>query len=327
MKKLAAGVLVTFVLFSFIPSGFAHDGWSQTNTPIIEPGEVSYVELLFGNHSNDHASYRIDGTWNAEDTDVMVTTPGGERVDISDTLFYTGEVAEDDEDKLGVNNYYVGSFSTTEPGLYTISAERDSIFSYGDSASRTLRSAKSFVAVSEIPLVSAAEEFEGYDEQVTPDRAELIPLFNPAAITPGEDVSVQLLQEGEPLADSDVSLIRRSTSEAESFTTNDEGMITFTSGPADYYLLRAMPSTDEGIEAEAYDSVNYEATMTFAVQNGDGLRLDELGTLVTERGLADIEAVAEPTTEVADLFSNPFFYASIVLGLGFIGTLMAFLRK
>jgi hypothetical protein len=118
----------------------AHDGWSQTNTPIVGMGEVSYVELLLGNHSNHHASYRIEGKWSTQTSKVYVTTPSGQKADISDTLFYTGEEKETEDP--GKNNYYVASFSSSKPGAYIISAEGDSVFKNGDNASRTLRSAK-----------------------------------------------------------------------------------------------------------------------------------------------------------------------------------------
>jgi hypothetical protein len=161
----------------------------------------------------------------------------------------------------------VASFSASSPGAYIISVEGDSIFKHGGVASRTLRSAKSFVAVSDIPVLDRVKDLRGFSKAVTTDRAELVPEFNPAAVTPNEQVSVQLLLKGQPLADTEVSLIRRSNSEAQTFTTDAQGRITFKTGPADYYLLRAKPATDEKKEGE-YDQVNYEATMTFIVQNG-----------------------------------------------------------
>ncbi|USG63941.1 DUF4198 domain-containing protein [Brevibacillus ruminantium] len=243
----------------------AHDGWSQTNMPIISSGEVSYVELLLGNHSNNHASYRIDGTWSKDTTKVYVTQPSGSKADISATLFYTGE--EKDVTDPGKNNYYVASFSSSAPGAYIISVEGDSIFKNGDVASRTLRSAKSFVAISDIPTMQRVKDLQGFSQPVSADRAELVPLFNPAAVTPDQEVKVQLLLKGKPLKDTEISVIRRSNSDAANYKTDANGVITFTTGAADYYLLRAKPATDEKLAGE-YDATNYEATMTFTVQNG-----------------------------------------------------------
>ncbi|QQE73176.1 DUF4198 domain-containing protein [Brevibacillus composti] len=243
----------------------AHDGWSQTHSPIIAAGEVSYVELLLGNHSNHHASYRIEGRWSTDTTKVYVISPNGSKADITATLFYTGE--EQEVAEPGKNNYFVASFSSSQPGAYIVSAEGDSIFKQGETASRTLRSAKSFVAVSDIPMLQRVAGLKGFSQPVSTDRAELIPQFNPAAVTPGQEVSVQLLLKGQPLKDTEISVIRRSTSDAAVYKTDEQGRITFTTGPADYYLLRAKPKTDEKAAGQ-YDTTNYEATMTFTVQNG-----------------------------------------------------------
>lgn len=265
MKKFSTLLLTASLALGLALPTFAHDGWSQTYAPIIASGEVSYIELLYGNHSNEHKSYRIEGSWSPDTTKVFVTTPAGKKNDISPTLFYTGEVGE--KEQTGQNNAYLASFSASTPGAYIISVEGDSIFKGADTASRTLRSAKSFVAVSDIPTVEQAKTITGFDRQVSTDRAELVPHFNPAAITPNQQVSVQLLLKGKPLAKTEISLIRRSTSDATVLTTDANGMISFTTGAADYYLLRAKPATAEK-EAGKYDTTNYEATMTFTVQNG-----------------------------------------------------------
>jgi uncharacterized GH25 family protein len=264
-KKIAAAALAAVLTLGLSASALAHDGWSQTNAPIIAQGEVSYVDLLFGNHSNGHKSYRIAGQWSTDTSKVYVTAPAGRKVDITSTRFYTGEAATETEP--AVNNGFVASFSASSPGAYIISAEGDSIFKHGGVAIRTLRSAKSFVAVSDIPVLDRVKDLKGFSKAVTADRAELVPEFNPAAVTPNEQVSVRLLLKGQPLAATEVSLIRRSSAEAQTFTTDSQGRITFKTGPADYYLLRAKPATDEKKEGE-YDRVNYEATMTFIVQNG-----------------------------------------------------------
>ncbi|MFY0546260.1 DUF4198 domain-containing protein [Brevibacillus sp. H7] len=265
MKKMSSLLAAMALTFTLAMPVLAHDGWSQTNTPIVAPGEVSYVELLLGNHSNHHGSYRIEGKWSTQTSKVFVSAPNGSKTDISATLFYTGEEKEVAEP--GKNNYYVASFSSSSPGAYIVSVEGDSIFKHGDVASRTLRSAKSFVAVSDIPTVERVKYLKWFSKQVSPDRAEMVPLFNPAAATPGQDVSVQLLLKGKPLADTEITIVRRSTSESQVLKTDGNGIISFQTGPADYYLLRAKPTTDEKVAGQ-YDTTNYEATMTFTVQNG-----------------------------------------------------------
>lgn len=263
-KKIAGAALAAVLTLGAAIPAFAHDGWSQTNSPIVAPGQVSYVELMLGNHSNEHKSYRIAGQWSLDTSKVYVTTPAGAKSDITSTRFYAGEAATETEP--AVNNYFVASFKSNSPGAYIISVEGDSIFKHGGVGSRTLRSAKSFVAVSDIPVAERVRALQGFSRQVSPDRAELIPQFNPASVTPGVQVSIQLLLKGKPLADTPVDVIRRSNSKAVELVTNEEGKVSFTTTAADYYLVRAKPGTAEAKEGE-YEKTSYEATMTFIVQN------------------------------------------------------------
>jgi uncharacterized GH25 family protein len=262
-KKIAGAALAAVMTLGAAVPVFAHDGWAQTNTPIVAQGQVSYVELMYGNHSNEHKSYRIEGQWSTDTSKVYVTTPAGVKADITSTRFYTGEPST--ETTPAKNNYLVASFKSNVAGAYIVSTEGDSVFK-GETSSRTLRSAKTFVAVGDIPVLDRVKALTGFSRQVSPDRAELVPLFNPAAITTGEQVSIQLLLKGKPLADTAVDVIRRSNSEATELTTDANGIVKLAAGAADYYLVRSKPSTTEAKEGE-YDVTNYEATMTFTVQN------------------------------------------------------------
>jgi len=39
----------------------AHDAWVQTNTNLVRAGDVVHVDLLLGNHGNDHRDFRLAG--------------------------------------------------------------------------------------------------------------------------------------------------------------------------------------------------------------------------------------------------------------------------
>ncbi len=272
-RKFLLMSIAALIAIGASSSALAHDGWSQTNAPIVAQGETTYIDLLFGNHSNEHRSYRIDGQWSTNTSKVFVMNPAGVKKDITSTRFYTGEPATPTAPAR--NNGFIASFSAASPGAYIISVEADSIFKSATSSSRTFRSAKSFVAVSDIPLLERVSALRGFSKAVSPDRAELIPLFNPAAVKPNQTVGIQLLMKGQPLANTKVSVIRRSdNTNIQDVTTDALGKVTFMTGPADYYLVRAKPSTNESKEGE-YSVTNYEATMTFTVQNGSAALVNE----------------------------------------------------
>ncbi|WP_373231479.1 DUF4198 domain-containing protein [Cohnella sp.] len=261
MRKMTFLAAILFLISCPLVFAAPHNGWSQTNVPILETGQQSYVDLFFGNHSDNHTSYRIDRKWELKDSKVEVLNPAGEIIDITNQFYYMGELEEVDQERIGVNNYYTGSFRTTANGAYIIAAEGN--FTYGDQTQPTLRSAKSFVGASKIPTFKEARKITGFDRHITPDRAELVPLFNPSALKPGEKVTAQLLLMGRPVPDIEVAVIRRSDSSDLLMRTDREGKVTWTAEKPDYYLVRAE------IEAQKHNLNNYdyEATMTYIVQH------------------------------------------------------------
>ena len=276
-RGMQLGGIAGFVLMS-VPVAGAHDGWTQTNAPIVARGETVYVDLLFGNHSNEHQSYRIDGQWSVDTSKVFVTNAAGKKTDITASRFYTGEPAT--AEVPAKNNGFIASFVSQSLGMMVVTAEGDSVYKGSKSASRTFRSAKSFVAVSDVPLLQRVASLTRFQQTVTPDRAELVPLFNPVATKPFQEVQLVATFKGKPLANAEVSVIRRgNNTQPIKKKTDEQGKISFTTGPADYYLVRLKTTTQEQKSGE-YDTTNYEATMTFVVQKGTATIPDVRTTLL-----------------------------------------------
>ncbi|MBU6145450.1 MAG: DUF4198 domain-containing protein [Paenibacillaceae bacterium] len=246
----------------------AHDGWIQANTPITARGETVYVDMLFGNHTQEHRSYRIDGQWPS--ASIFVTDARGLKTDITATRFYTGEPAT--ESAPVRNNGFVASFRTSLLGISIVNAEGDSVYKGTTSTTRTLRSAKAFVAVSDIPVRERVAQLKQFSRVVTPDRLELIPISSPVAIQPGQTLTVQLVRQGMPVANTPVSLIRRSiNNDPITKNTDESGKVSFVVGSADYYLLRAKIertlAAPIAIGEHIVQKETHEATMTVIVQN------------------------------------------------------------
>lgn len=265
MLRRLTGLLAAAVLLARLSgAALAHDGWVQSYAPVVLTGEMAYVDLQFGNHSNEHGSYRIAGKWPVGHTQVFVTGPMGDRHDITATLFDTGEAV--DTSPAGPKGFYTAAFAAGGAGIYVVSVQSDSLFTYPDGkTSRTLRSAKSFVAAANLPVPEQVSALQGFDRAVSEDRAELIPLRNPAALLQGAAVPVKLLVEGKPSANQEVTVVRRSTGDVERLKTDDTGQVQFTPVAADYYLLRAkVDATAPG----AANTTAHEATLTLIVQRG-----------------------------------------------------------
>ncbi|QIA26482.1 DUF4198 domain-containing protein [Thermaerobacter sp. PB12/4term] len=253
----------TLVLTTAVPAT-AHDRWVQPYSPVVTSGQVAYFDIMLGNHSNEHRSYRLAGKPGREGLDVLVIGPDGQRTSLNDTLFDTGEA--DDTPPAGPKGYLCGSFVPQSEGTYIVAATADAVLQHGDEPPfRSLSLAKTVVmAASSLP--ATASNVEGYDRPVADDRLEIVPKVNPAALFPGEEVRLQILLKGEPLSGQKVAVIRRSTSEFKEYETDSQGMIRFPAGEPDYYLVRLEYDSPQEKQTGQYEKTTYEATFTYAVQ-------------------------------------------------------------
>jgi uncharacterized GH25 family protein len=49
------------LLLSLCSLALAHDTWIQTNTNLVRVGDAVSVDLMLGNHGNDHRDFKIAG--------------------------------------------------------------------------------------------------------------------------------------------------------------------------------------------------------------------------------------------------------------------------
>lgn len=71
---------LALALFLLPAGAFAHDTWVQTNTPIVRTGDAVHLDLLLGNHGNDHRDFKIAGKLAAESVGTFeVVAPDGKR--------------------------------------------------------------------------------------------------------------------------------------------------------------------------------------------------------------------------------------------------------
>ncbi|HEY8450264.1 MAG TPA: DUF4198 domain-containing protein, partial [Bacillota bacterium] len=243
----------------------AHDAWVQPYASIVRVGQTAYVDLLLGNHSNEHRSYRIAGKLNPDDVRLLVYDPDGAEHSLNAAMFDAGEA--DATPPAGPKGYLSAAFVPQGPGIYVVAALTDSVLQHGDEPPfRSLRSAKTVLAAADVPLLERVRDFGGYDRAVADDRLEIIPRTNLAALTPGEEVVLEVRLEGEPAADQTVSVIRRSTAEAVDLVTDAAGVVRFAPPAPDYYLARVKFDDTAARQEGRYDKTTYEATLAFIVQ-------------------------------------------------------------
>jgi uncharacterized GH25 family protein len=254
MPRILPSVLCLLALATTAQS---HDTWVQTNTAIVRPNDAVYIDLMLGNHGNDHRDFKQASKIPLDPCTLNVTAPGGESYDLKPQAIDTGYTPTE--------GHWSAQFVPVKPGLYVVGHAVDSRYL----TTRSHKSGKAFFACSE-SLDKIPQNLLGFDA-VLGHPLELVMKSNPVApIGPGLPLSVQLLYRGKPLAKTRVSFIPRGVTLAEGFDekyerlTDADGLATFKPEAGNYYLIVAHREEPEE-KGEGFDKTKYSATITVLV--------------------------------------------------------------
>ncbi len=251
--------LLLLVLFVTISSARAHDTWLQANAGVVRVGDNVNIDLMLGNHGNDHRDFKLAGKADLAASKVEIIDPDGKRYDLKEQMIDAGYTPKE--------GFWTTSFAPGKPGLYTIAQTSDHVVSYAPK--RTVMSAKTFFLASK-SLDKVSQNNPGFDRPLG-HPFEIVPLTSPVTpMGPGAKINVQLLFKGKPLSQTRVSFIPRGETLSEGFDpryermTDGQGRASFTPTLANYYLIVAHRE-EAGEKGQGYDSTKYSATMTVLV--------------------------------------------------------------
>jgi len=238
----------------------AHDTWVQTNINLIRTGDAVHIDLMLGNHGNDHRDFKLASKIDPAGSMLTVVDPEGKSYDLKDRLADLGYAPKE--------GFHSAKFSAARPGLYTVVHTTDGVVNHGKPV-RAVRSAKTYFIVSPT-LDKVSKGWTGFGRPLG-HTLELVAATNPVApMGPGTPISVKLLFQGKPLADTRISFIPRGETLSEGFdktyerTTDAEGRASFTPRTGNYYLVVAHHKEDADGKA-GYEAVAYTATLTVFV--------------------------------------------------------------
>src|SRR5262245_29720966 len=118
----------------------AHDTWVQTNTHIVRTGDAVHVDLMLGNHGNEHRDFKIAGKLPADAIGTFeVLAPDGKRYDLKPDLADLGYAPKE--------GFHSAKFAPAVPGLYLAAQTSDSVVNHGKLV-RAVRSAKAYFLAS-----------------------------------------------------------------------------------------------------------------------------------------------------------------------------------
>ncbi len=237
----------------------AHDTWVQTHTNIIRAGDAVHVDLMLGNHGNDHRDFKLASKPDLAASTLAILAPDGQRFDLKERLADVGYAPNE--------GYWTGRFVARQPGLYMVAHTYDKVVSYAPV--RSVKSAKTFFVVSK-SLDKVPTDNPGFDKPLG-HAFELVPEANPVTpMGPGTPIRVRLLYKGKPLAGARVSFIPRGETLTEAFDkryerqTDEQGRASFTPTAGNCYLVVAhRHEPKEG--GKGHDATKYSATLTVFV--------------------------------------------------------------
>ncbi len=238
----------------------AHDTWVQTNTHVVRTGDAVHIDLLLGNHGNDHRDFKIAGKLPVESVQsLVVVAPDGKRYDLKLDLTDLGYAPKE--------GFLTAKFVPAKAGLYVAAQSSDSVVNHGKPV-RSVRSAKAYFVAS-ASLDKVTPKLPGFDTALG-HKLELVPEANPVApMGPGTPIKVKLLFNGKPLAGTKVSFVPRGATLKEGTdaeyerTTDKDGRASFTPKTGNYYLVVCHHETDE--KGDKYEATKYAATLTVLV--------------------------------------------------------------
>lgn len=236
---------------------FAHDTWVQTNTNLVRSGDMVLVDLMLGNHGNEHRDFKLASKIALEPSTLHIFSPDGKQYDLKDRLVDTGYAPKE--------GYWSAKFVTDQPGLYMAVHTLDTLHR----TTRAIKSAKTFFVVSP-SLDKVSADYQGFAQPLG-HTLEIVPIVHPVTpMGPGKPISIQVLYEGKPLVDALVTFIPRGTVLKEGFDSEFErqtdatGQASYTPTEGNYYLVVVHHREPEQ-KGENYDNTAYSATLTVFV--------------------------------------------------------------
>jgi uncharacterized GH25 family protein len=242
------------------PLIFAHDTWVQTNTAVVRTGDAVHIDLMLGNHGNDHRDFKLASKISPDRVQSLtVNSPDGKSYDLKPELIDLGYAPKE--------GFHSARFVTGTAGLYTVAQTADGVVNHG-TPTRSVRSAKAYFLAAD-SLDKLPRTVPGFEKPLG-HRIELVPETNPVAdCGPGRPIKIRLLFEGNPLPGVKVSFIPRGVTLKEGTdpdferVTDADGRAAFTPKTGTYHLIVAH---HERVEKGAnYESAKYTATLTVLV--------------------------------------------------------------
>jgi uncharacterized GH25 family protein len=234
----------------------AHDTWVQSGPLVARRGDIVHVDLMLGNHGNQHRDFKLASKITLAPCTLQVISPDGAKLDIKPMLKDMGSAEKE--------GFWSARMLPEQLGVHQVIHTLDTLHG----KTRAVKSSKTFFIASEcfesIPT-------EGHQRiQALQQGLELVletPLVELAA---GKPIALRVLWNGKPLPNASVAFVPRGVQLAEGTdpqyerVSDAQGNVSFT--PSEGNLVLAVVHHIAPNETgEGYDKTHYGATLVLPV--------------------------------------------------------------
>lgn len=258
MKLKYLTISLITATFAWVSSAIAHDTWVQTIQSIVRSNDVVHIDFCLGNHGNDHRDFKFASKLSSlEGAKVDVIAPSGKSTDICSSMTDLGYAPKE--------GFYSTRYVPVEEGLYCIAHKLDLLHG----TTRAIKSSKAYFFASK-SLDKVTSEAGDHSKPLG-HALEFVLDTHPVLRTgPAQEIKVQLVHHGKPVANQRVSFIPRGITLSEEFDstyermTDPEGRASFTPKEGNLILVVAhLPAPSEA--GDGYEKTHYGATLVLNI--------------------------------------------------------------
>jgi uncharacterized GH25 family protein len=255
MKRVLFLFAIVFAV-SLSNSAPAHDTWVQTGSLVTRHRDVVHVDLMLGNHGNNHRDFKLASKITLAPCTLEVIAPDGKRIDLKPAVVDMGSAEKE--------GFWSARMLAEQQGVYQVLHTLDTLHG----KTRAIKSSKSFFVSSgsfeKLPST-------GMEKIVPLNKGLEFVLDTPLeSVSANRELKLQVLWNGKPLPGVDVAFVPRGAKLSEEKdpqyerTSDQKGFVTFT--PQEGNLLLAVAhhlAADE--KGDGFDKTHYGATMVLPV--------------------------------------------------------------
>ena len=255
MRKFITVCLLA--LLAVVPAtSFAHDTWVQSGPLVTRHKDVVHVDLMLGNHGNNHRDFKLASKITLAPCTLEVIAPDGTRTDLKPRVVDMGSAEKE--------GFWSAKMIADQMGIYQVVHTLDTLHG----KTRAIKSSKSyFISSSCFGTVPST----GSDRIVPLNKGLEFVLETPIkSISANRELRMQVLWNGKPQTGVAVAFVPRGVKLAEEKdpqyerVSDDRGYVTFTPSEGNLLLAVAHHLVPEE-RGEGFDKTHYGATMVLSV--------------------------------------------------------------